>query len=83
MSSIWPHNTIRELLALADATGVSKAECTSPEEAERFRFAIYYFRRQHGLGQGLSITIEDSFVIIEKKEMREVSIVQEEANGTN
>ena len=78
MSSIWPHNTIRELLALADATGVSKAECDSPKEAEKFRFAIYYFRRQHGLGNDLSVTLDGSFVILEKKELREVIVTQGE-----
>jgi len=80
LSSVWPHDTIRELLALADATGVSKAECASPEEAEKFRFAIYYFRRQHGLGNDLSVTLDGSFVIIEKKEMREITILQTESS---
>jgi hypothetical protein len=77
LPQVWPHDKIRELLALADANGVSEAACASAEEAEKFRFAIYYFRRQHSIGLDLSITVKDSFVIIEKKELREVSIIQE------
>lgn len=80
MSKVWPHDQIRELLALAELNGSARAELASPKEAEKFRFALYYFRRQQDIGQNLVITIEDSFVIVEKREMREVTIVQQEQN---
>lgn len=77
MSNIWPRDQIRELLALADASGSARAELISAEEAEKFRFAIYFFRRQHGIGQNLTITLDGNFVVVEKRE-REVFISQEE-----
>ena len=83
MSKVWPHDQIRELLTLAELNGSARAELGSAEEAEKFRFALYYFRRQHQIGQGLSITIEDSFVIVEKREMREVTIVRENIDVSN
>lgn len=78
MSKIWPRDQIRELLALADATGSARAECASPEEAEKFRFAIYYFRRQTGIGLSLSITLDNNFVVVAQEEMREVTIIHHE-----
>lgn len=83
MSKVWPHEQIRELFALAELNGSARAELASPEKAEKFRFAIYYFRRQNSIGLDISITLENNFVVMEKREIREVMIVQEETNGTD
>jgi hypothetical protein len=72
---IWPHATIRELLALAEAEGHSRATLDSRREAERFRFAIYSFRRQNNVGNDLSITIEDTSIVITRRELPSVTIV--------
>jgi hypothetical protein len=73
---IWPHDKIRELLAIAEITGEAKAELNSYDDAESFRYAIYYFRKQNNLGNNLTITIEGNWVFLKKKP--EVAIVQRE-----
>ena len=75
-TKIWPHAMIRELLARADINGESRARLSSQREAERFRFAIYNFRRQRNLGSNLCITIEDdSVVVVTRREPPVVTIL--------
>jgi hypothetical protein len=74
MSKIWPQDAIRELIALADRCGTSRAELSSERDAERFRFAIYSFRRQTNLGQDLSITVNGNTVVIAKRETPSIVI---------
>lgn len=70
---IWPHAMIRELIALAEAQGEARAQLASRSEAERFRFAIYSFRRQNQLGSTISVTIEDEgTVVLTKREAPEI-----------
>jgi hypothetical protein len=76
MPKIWPHDTIRELLALAEATGESSAELASEREAELFRFAIYSFRREQGIGHNLSVTLDGCRVVVTKRETPTVVILQ-------
>lgn len=76
---IWPHDMIRELLALAELEGESRAVLGSKREAERFRFAIYSFRRHNNVGFNLSITIDETTVIVTRREMPEVRIVNASA----
>lgn len=78
MPKVWPYATIRELLALADVSGESRAELASRREAELFRFAIYSFRRQHDIGQDLSVTLDGNNVIITKRTAPSVVIMQEQ-----
>lgn len=77
MTKIWPQDTIRELLALAEARGESCALLEDSAAAESFRFAIYYFRRQNNIGQNLTVTIEDNKVVITRRETPQVKILQE------
>ena len=58
MSRIWPADMIREMLALAEATGEAYAELENPAEAAKFRFAVYTFRKTQRLGEDLAISIE-------------------------
>lgn len=82
MSQTWPREKIRELLALADATGHSSAVLASAREAELFRFAIYSFRRKNAdLGGDLSVTLEGNNVIIKKREEHYVAISQAASAG--
>jgi len=74
MSKIWPRDTIRELIALANSQGTSRAELSSERDAERFRFAIYSFRRQNNLGHDLSITVDGNAVVIAKRKTPSVVI---------
>ena len=78
MSQTWPREKIRELLALADTTGSASAVLASAREAELFRFAIYSFRRNTGLGQDLSVTLEGNNVIVTKRQEHYVTISQEQ-----
>lgn len=78
MPKLWPYATIRELLALAEATGQSQATLASEREAELFRFAIYSFRKQYTLGQDLSISLDGNNVIITKRQTPSVMILQEQ-----
>lgn len=75
--STWPRDTIRELLALADASGESKAELPSARDAELFRFAIYSFRRTERVGGNISVTLDGTNVILTKRNIPQVAIVQE------
>jgi hypothetical protein len=77
---IWPKDIIRELLATASLTGEAKAELGSRIEAERFRFAIYSFRRNEGIGYDLSITINGSTVVLMKRHVPSVQILEGLAN---
>jgi hypothetical protein len=76
MPKVWPHETIRELIALAEATGESQAELASDRDAELFRFAIYSFRRNMQIGLDLSVIIDNNKVIISKRKLPAVNIVQ-------
>jgi hypothetical protein len=76
LSKQWPHDKIRELLALASAKGRSKATLSSERDAELFRFAIYAFRTNNNIGQDLIITLDGNTVKVEKKDLREVMIVE-------
>lgn len=76
MNQVWPLATIRELLALAEANGQSKATLSSAEEARRFRFAIYTFRKNNNIGRDVSVTIDDKTVIVTRKPT--VTILQSE-----
>ena len=78
MPKIWPHETIRELLALAEAMGEAQAELGSEREAELFRFAIYSFRRQAKIGQDLAVAVEGNKVTVAKRKVPEVFIIQED-----
>jgi len=68
-------STIRELIALAERVGLAKAALGSPEEARLFRFAIYSFRRANGVGQELSITLEDNEVVLRKRQCPSIEIL--------
>jgi hypothetical protein len=74
---LWPTDVIRELLALADATGRSEAVLSSVREAELFRFAIYSFRRHADVGWDLSVTLDETKVIVTKRLPPSVTIVQD------
>jgi hypothetical protein len=78
---IWPKDVIRELLAQASLTGEARAELASPTEAERFRFAIYSFRRTEGIGYDLSITLDTNTVVVRKKHLPSVRIVENLAHA--
>ena len=81
MSKIWPKGVIRELLAHASLTGEAKAELDSRLEAERFRFAIYSFRKTEGIGYDLTVTISGPTVVITKKHLPSVKILGEFADA--
>lgn len=76
---IWPHAMIRELIALAQTQGEARAQLPTRGDAERFRFAIYSFRRQNRLGQELSITIEDDTVVLTKREAPEIVYLDQQS----
>jgi hypothetical protein len=78
LPKIWPHATIRELLARAGVYGESRATLGSAREAELFRFAIYSFRRQNNVGWHLSVTLDDNDVVVTKRVEPNVSILQEQ-----
>ena len=71
----WPQDTIRELIALAQESGSSCATLTDASEAKLFRFAIYNFRRDQGIGFDLSITLDEEKVLLKRKELPEIKIV--------
>ena len=75
MNKVWPQATIRELLAIAEVKGISIAELSDEDEARLFRFAVYSFRRQHEIGQDLTITIDGNTVIVEKQAKPKVTII--------
>ena len=74
MSKIWPSSTIRELIALAVSVGESTATLDSAEEARLFRFAIYSFRRNNGVGEGLQVTLFENKVILTRQTCPSISI---------
>lgn len=74
MPQIWPHELIRELLAQAETSGSASARLESAEEAERFRYAIYNFRRSNNLGTDLTITIDECEVTITRTERPKVEL---------
>lgn len=74
---IWPQSTIRELLAQAKASGEARARLDSRESAERFRYSIYAFRKAHNIGYDVSITIEDTDVVVTRKEAPPIKILSE------
>lgn len=79
MTKIWPYDKIRELLALANASGEAVAILNSEREAELFRYAIYGFRRTNpGVGDNLSVTIVNTNVIVTKRVSPLVNILQEQ-----
>lgn len=81
---IWPQSTIRELLALAETIGEARATLDSPEDAERFRFAIYTFRRAKKFGNNTTVRISGNSVIIERKpEIRIATPFSEEREPAN
>jgi hypothetical protein len=67
MSAIWPQETIAELISTADRDGSARALLGSPEEAARFRWAIYHHRKQNKVGQDLLIVVEQCAVILSRK----------------
>jgi hypothetical protein len=83
MPKIWPHATIRELFALANAKGESRAMLGSKREAELFRFAIYSFRRQNDLGWNLSVTLDDNVVVVTRRLVPNVTIIQDDDEDPN
>jgi hypothetical protein len=78
LPNVWPIATIRELLALASANGEARATVASGEDAELFRYAIYNFRRTHGGSEDISVTVDGTDVVLTKRQMPVVNIVQEQ-----
>ena len=76
--AIWPHDVIRELLALADAKGESSATLENDRDAELFRYAIYTFRRNSGGWEDLSVTLEGNKVVVTKRTTPNITILQEQ-----
>ena len=80
MPQVWPHATMRELLAQANATGEARATLASAREAELFRFAIYSYRRKHASEYcTLAITLDGNNVVATRREEPSVTIVYAEA----
>lgn len=74
---IWPQSKMRELLAQAALTGEARAKLDSRADAERFRYSIYAFRRNHNIGYNVSITIEDNTVVVTRKTAPPVTLLSE------
>jgi hypothetical protein len=66
---------MRELLVLAETAGASKAELETTEEAEKFRFALYHFRKQENLGLDLLVSVNGNQVSLTKKASPKIEIV--------
>jgi len=66
---------MRELLTLAETVGESRAELSNAAEAEKFRYALYYFRKQENLGLDLSVTLDDNVVTLTRKQVPKVEII--------
>lgn len=79
MPKIWPHDMIRELLALAETQGESSAELESEREAELFRFAIYSFRRTNAVGEDVSVKLDGNRVVLTHKPAPSIRILQADA----
>lgn len=77
MPKIWPADTIRELLALANAKGESRATLSSAEEARLFRFAVYSFRKAHHAWPDLSVTLDDNVVIVRRRPTHVIDLSNE------
>lgn len=78
MPKLWPHATIRELIALAQARGESSAELESEREAELFRYAIYGFRKTNpGIGDDIMVTLDGNRVVLTKRTVPNITILQE------
>ena len=75
MTKNWPRDAIRELLALADLEGESRAKLASEREASLFRFAIYGFRRSNNVGNDIVVTIEGTDVVLRKNPPSVVTII--------
>lgn len=75
MPPSWPRNAIRELIALAQLVGQAEAELSSETDAKAFRFAIYYFRRKHKVGQELTVSIDKNKVVLKQTELKPVNIL--------
>lgn len=71
---IWPQSKIRELLAQAKLSGEARAELDSRQAAERFRYAIYSFRRAHNVGFDVSVTLDETSVVLTRRDIPEVRI---------
>lgn len=81
MPKIWPHAKIRELLVQAKLSGEARAQLDTRQDAERFRYAIYAFRRNNNIGYDVSVTIEDTTVVVTKKQISTVTLLSETANA--
>jgi hypothetical protein len=67
MSRIWPAELIRELLTAAEKHGTAKATLDSVEDANKFRFSVYTFRKANSVGEDLIITVEGNEVIARRR----------------
>ena len=74
MSRIWPADSIRELLTAAELVGAASATLETPEDASRFRFAIYTFRKQNALGEDLVVTVTGNVVVVSRPKVHNISI---------
>lgn len=77
MTKLWPQSKIRELLAQAAANGEARAQLDSRDNAERFRYSIYAFRKSHGIGYDVSVTLDDNTVVVTKKTTPSVVLLSE------
>ena len=74
MPKQWPYDKIRELVAMADFQGRAVATLDTDQEARLFRFAIYNFRKIHGLGNDLRIIVVGNTVVLSKINEPNVSL---------
>lgn len=76
----WPASTILALLDQAAVEGEARAETTSPEAAERLRFAIYNYRRRYldasDSRRDLTITIDGSVITLAQPAIPTVNILK-------
>lgn len=77
MTKLWPQSKIRELLAQAAANGEARAQLDSRDNAERFRYSIYAFRKSHGIGYDVSVTLDGNTVVVTKKTTPSVVLLSE------
>jgi hypothetical protein len=78
MPTVWQHDVIRELLTLAEKVGKAEATLADASDARSFRFAIYRFRNQEGIGLNLSITLDDNKLVVTRREAPSIEITYDE-----
>lgn len=77
---IWPDDKLNEALQTALANGAARVILPSGDDAQRFRFALYNYRKSNSLGLELIITVEDNACVLKRAEPSPEIVITSDTN---